>query len=71
MLTSTLFLVLMLCAITACKKEKCQECYIDETNSFTGVVTTTSIGKKCGNDLKNTDGNQYTGVSGPARTYCK
>lgn len=50
---------------------KCKHCYIDETNSQTGVVTTSSLGKKCGSQIDEVDGKTYVGPDGSTKTYCK
>jgi hypothetical protein len=46
-------------------------CYLDETDSQSGNVITTSLGEKCGEDLTDIDGKTYIGASGPAKSYCK
>jgi len=46
-------------------------CFLDETDSQTGNVITTSLGEKCGEDLTNTDVKTYIGASGPVKSYCK
>jgi len=66
-----LILVALINFLCSCKKEKCKECFLDETNSNTGQTVTTSIGKKCGNELKETDGKEYRGSDGPVKSYCK
>jgi len=55
--------------MSSCRK--CKMCYLEETNSQTGNVRTTSLGEKCGKDLTDTDGKKYIGASGPVKSYCK
>ena len=60
-----------LAVIFICSCTKCKQCYLDETNSQTGKVTTTSLGKQCGEELKKIDGKTYMAPDGPAKSYCK
>jgi len=54
---------------SSCKK--CKECFVEETNTLTGIVSTFSLGEKCGKDWKKIDGRTYQGYEGPAKSYCK
>jgi hypothetical protein len=65
-----IILTVLLLSFSSCKEE-CKECFLEETNTQTGDTITTSLGKKCGDDLKNNDGREYIGKDGPAKSYCK
>ena len=53
----------------SCSKD-CRECFMDETNAGSGTITTTSLGSRCGNELKNTDSTSYEGNNGAVFVYC-
>lgn len=57
----------VLISLSSCKK--CKECYIDEGIGTTNQKTT-SLGEKCGDEIDQIDGKNYTGNDGPVRTYC-
>ncbi len=49
---------------------KCKDCYLIEDEGLPAEVTN-SLGAKCGKELKDIDGKTYTGLNGPARSYCQ
>lgn len=57
----------MLISLSSCKK--CKECYLVEAEGTPSEVTS-SLGEKCGDELDEIDGESYTAIDGPARSYC-
>lgn len=64
-------ILLFVGALVSCEKEECKECFAEETDTSTGIITTTSLGKKCGDELEEIDGMQYMGSQGPVVNYCE
>ncbi len=62
---------LILLTLHSCSKEKCAQCYTEETSNITQEIITTPIGELCGEELENADGKTFTSAIGPARTYCE
>lgn len=55
----------------SCKKEEeCADCFTEVTDSL-GVKDTLSLNELCGEDLENTDGNNFPNTQGgTSRNFC-
>lgn len=54
---------------SSCSK-KCKECYLVESEGLANEQIT-NLGEKCGDELDEIDGKQYTATNGPSRSYCE
>lgn len=66
LLTTT---VLFLLILAACSKDECKTCYLREIEN--GDTAITEMGVYCNEELKETDGKEYTVSGGSATAFCE